>query len=400
MRLDSNSSVRTYILGGATLLLTGWFGIATFSDTALFGQERSLPLPPRLPGAANGSTGQVAPNQTLPSIPGRQLPPPNALTENQGPVSGQDTVITPNAGTMVQPVSNSQSPGNPLAKIEMTSEGRIRVSKGMVIVIEKIQLPARESGVLGQLNAKEGQLIEGGALIAKVDDSQAITELESSRRRLEASELKVSSDIGIRYATAARETAWKGFKREDGLFRKGAGSEAKRDELQLAAVQADLQLEKANHDFQVDQKAVRLEQIQVTKAEQLVERHDIIAPWSGVVTKTLKRQSEWVNAGDPILELVQMDRIWIEASLNPAVVHPYQVTGKAAIVTLSLPGGEKVAFDGRITFVDSQVVGDSYKVRAEVLNRQHENYWLLVPGMFVDMELLLHDSSVDRVSRQ
>ncbi|MBL8853126.1 MAG: HlyD family efflux transporter periplasmic adaptor subunit [Planctomycetaceae bacterium] len=342
----------------------------------------------------------MAPNQTLPSIPGRQLPPPNALTENQGPVSGQDTVITPNAGTMVQPVSNSQSPGNPLAKIEMTSEGRIRVSKGMVIVIEKIQLPARESGVLGQLNAKEGQLIEGGALIAKVDDSQAITELESSKRRLEASELKVSSDIGIRYATAARETAWKTFKREDVLFRRGAGIESKRDELQLAAVQADLQLEKANHDFQVDQKAVRLEQIQVTKAEQLVERHDIIAPWSGVVTKTLKRQSEWVNAGDPILELVQMDRIWIEASLNPAVVHPYQVTGKAAIVTLSLPGGEKVAFDGRITFVDSQVVGDSYKVRAEVLNRQHENYWLLVPGMFVDMELLLQDSSVDRVSRQ
>ncbi|MDP1562774.1 MAG: HlyD family efflux transporter periplasmic adaptor subunit [Pirellulaceae bacterium] len=400
MLFGSIISYRNSVLGIILVLIAGGVGIECCSEGTVFGQERTLPLPPRLPGTANGNSNSAAPSQSLRSIPGHQLPPPMTSIEQPEVASGQLPSSAANPSSTIHPVSSTRSNGNLSAPVEVSADGHLRVPVCLVIVIEKIQLPARESGVLGQLIAKEGQLVTGGSMIAKVDDSQADTELESSKRRLEASQLKVSSDIAIQYASAAKETAEKTFKREEGLFRKGASTEMKRDEAYLASVQADLQLKKANHDFQVDQKAVKLEEIQVTKAQQLLDRHAIIAPWTGVVTKTLKRESEWVNAGDPILELVQMDRIWIEGSLDPSVIHPYQVSDKAAVVTLNLPGGEKVAFDGRITFVDTQVIGDKYKVRAEVLNRQIENHWLLVPGMYVSMEIILNHSPADRVSHQ
>ena len=395
MALSSLISYRNSWVGVALLLTAGWLGLA--SKSLLFGQDRPLPLPPRLPGAAPSNTTLPGLGPSLPTVPSGQLPPSDLLRDSVGPTAGQDQPI--NSGTPVQPVSNLQSNANSRTPIARLENGRLRVETSLVMVIEKVELPAREAGVLSVLNVREGQLVSGGATIAKVDDSQAATELESSKRRLEASQLKVSSDIAIQYASAARETAWKAFKREDGLVKQRAGVEAKREELHLAAVQADLQLEKANHDYQVDQKAVKLDEIQVSKAQQMLDRYTIIAPWSGVVRKTLKRQSEWVNAGDPILELVQMDRIWIEGSLDPKIVHPYQVSGKPAIVTLTLAGGQKVSFDGQITFVDTQVVGNSYKARAEVLNRQHENHWLLVPGMYVEMEIVL-ENSADRVSQQ
>lgn len=400
MLFGSIISYRNSVLGVVLVLIAGGVGIECCSEGIVFGQERTLPLPPRLPGTGNGNTDAAASNQALPSIPGRQLPTPITSIEKPEIAAGQIPTNTANPSSTIHPVSSTRSNGGLSAPVEVTVDGRLRVPTCLVIVIEKIQLPARESGVLGQLIAKEGQLVTGGSMIAKVDDSQADTELESAKRRLEASQLKVSSDIAIQYASAAKETAEKTFKREDGLYRRGAATEMKRDESYLAAVQADLQLKKANHDYQVDQKAVKLEEILVTKAQQLLDRHAIIAPWTGVVTKTLKRESEWVNAGDPILELVQMDRIWIEGKIDPSVIHPYQVSDKAAVVTLNLPGGEKVVFDGRITFVDTQVVGDKYTVRAEVLNRQIENHWLLVPGMYVSMEILLNNSPTDRVSHQ
>jgi multidrug efflux pump subunit AcrA (membrane-fusion protein) len=283
-------------------------------------QERSLQLPPRLPGGSLGSSPG-------PDRGGEQrgLPPASALNPVDNPTG------TPNSDSRSLPALPTAQPmrgaagvgtgsvgavpsGSQTAGLAGSSQGNaadgvalepstyrsrisiqgsvVRLDVCLVKVIEKIELPAREAGVLRALAVREGNLVDANSLLAKVDDHQAVTELESAKRRLEASQLKISSDIGIRYAQAAKETAWKAFRREDTLVRRNAGTEAKRDELQLAAIQADLQYEKAQHDFNVDQKAVKLDELQVQKAQQLLDRHDIFSPWAGVVTQVLKRQGE------------------------------------------------------------------------------------------------------------
>ena len=144
-----------------------------------------------------------------------------------------------------------------------------------------------------------------------------------------------------------------------------------------------------------------LDQLNVTKARQLLERHTLVAPWDGVVTRVLTRQNELLNAGDPILEMVQMARLWVEADIDPLQLSPHQVAGRPVQVTLVIPGGERVTFDGQVNFVDSEVVANRYKVRAEVPNRQVESHWLLVPGTFVEMEIIVQTpGEIERLSRQ
>jgi multidrug efflux pump subunit AcrA (membrane-fusion protein) len=356
-------------------------------------QERTLQLPPRLSSSnSGGRPTEPATGSTLPNVSAsQQLPGANPL----GP---RGSLASPGSGNGLAPVTFPQSERESHSSLQVLDQGRVRLGTCLVKVIEKIELPAIEAGVLMQLSVREGSLVAGGTVIATVDEGLAITELETAKRRLEASQLKISSDIAIRAAHAAKETAFKAYKREEKLTGRGISAESKAEQLELAAITAELQLEKAQHDFQVDQKAVKLDEYQVIRAQQVLERHQIIAPWSGVITKLLKRQSEWVNVGDSVLEMVQMERLWIEGAIDPRQLNPYQVSGRPVQVTLTLAGGEEAKFPGRIAYIDTEVIGQ-YKVRAEVLNRQFQDHWLLIPGMYVDMEIMLNEPA-ERISQQ
>ncbi|MBL8888456.1 MAG: HlyD family efflux transporter periplasmic adaptor subunit [Planctomycetaceae bacterium] len=397
MRLGLTISRRWGFVGGAVLLASAWWATGILNAPALLGQERTLP---RLPIAGGNSNNGTTTPQTLPAIPNRLNPSVPSTGELSSAV--QDTAGTSGfpSGSAIQPISNPQPNRNAPVAGMAVNNGRLRLGSSVVKVIEKAELPAREAGVLNQLHVREGQNVEAGAVIAMIDDSQAAVDLVIAQQRMEASQLKVNSDIAIRYAEASERTARKAYQRQVELAKTSSGIESKKDEAYLAAIQSELQVEKAKHDYQVDQKTKLLDETQVQKAQQLMERYAIIAPWNGVVAKTIKRQSEWVNAGDPILELIQMDRVWIEGSIDPKIVHPFQVSAKTAEVVLTLTNGEKIEFQGRINFVGTEVVGNSYKVRAEVINRQHEDHWLLIPGMFVEMDVLLQEPSNDRVSQQ
>jgi len=238
-------------------------------------------------------------------------------------------------------------------------------------------------------------------VIAKVDDRQAITELNLSESRLATSALKVDTDIAIRYAQAGYDAAYKTYERELSLYKKNVGTAAKLDEARLQAQQALLQIEKAKHDYSVDQKAVRIEEIQVQKAKETLQRHSTIAPWGGIVNQVLTHQGEWVNAGDPIVEIIQMDRLWVEGDIDARQINPFQVTNRPVEVILTLAQGEKVKFQGKVVYVELEVTGDSYKIRAEVQNRTHMDHWLLIPGMDVEMEIdLMPNGGVERLSNQ
>jgi multidrug efflux pump subunit AcrA (membrane-fusion protein) len=377
-------------------------GLPIIAGSLLFGgihqaieaQERTLQLPPRLP-----TTGSVA-RPDNPSA-GSSLPalPPAQRSSVANELERLGSLPNPQQESAVNSTWGLPSTQEHHSSLQVLEGGRIRLATCLVKVIEKIELPAREKGVLLQLSVREGSLVNGDAVIAMVDEGMAIVELDSAKRRLEASQLKISSDIAIRAAQAGKDTALKAYKRELGLSRTGAGTESKAEQLELAAIQAELQLEKAEHDFLVDQKAVKLDELEVIKAQQLLERHQIMAPWAGVVTKVLKRQGEWVNAGDSVYELVQMERLWIEGDIDPRQLNPYQVSGKPVQVTLKLAGGEEATFPGRIAYIDTEVVGHSFKIRAEVLNRQFQDHWLLIPGMYVDMEIMLNEPP-QRISQQ
>jgi len=135
--------------------------------------------------------------------------------------------------------------------------------------------------------------------------------------------------------------------------------------------------------------------VDVRKAELDAARLDeafrkIVAPWDGEVVRRMREEGEWVKPGDPVVRLVEMDRLVIEPFLDAAKLAPAEVDQRPVSVQVELPHGEKVPFEGKVASVSPEVeTGGRFSVRIEIANQRDpkSGYWLLRPGMIAQIQI-------------
>ncbi|NCX99621.1 MAG: biotin/lipoyl-binding protein, partial [Planctomycetia bacterium] len=115
------------------------------------------------------------------------------------------------------------------------AEGEPVVDRCLVSLMEEAKVPAREAGVLVELGVREGDVVEKGALIAKIDDSQPQMERRKARAEHEQAVAKAESDVDVRYSIAAELVAEAEHKKALESHAKVPGSvtEVERDRLKL-----------------------------------------------------------------------------------------------------------------------------------------------------------------------
>ena len=134
----------------------------------------------------------------------------------------------------------------------------------------------------------------------------------------------------------------------------------------LAAERSELQIEKAQMDRELNYLAR-------DEAMAQLKTYKVEAPFAGIVTRVHKRQGEAVRQGDPILELVNTDRVRVEGDVKISQIWNIR-RGDLVKVQLEIPNFdldvEKLTFEGRIVFVDVSVepVSGTVRVWAEVEN--------------------------------
>ncbi len=113
-----------------------------------------------------------------------------------------------------------------------------------------------------------------------------------------------------------------------------------------------------------------------------------------MVDRVLVKESEWVQPGQPVVELVRIDRLRLEAFLNAYEVSPREVDGQPVVIEVpvrGVNGKEKLEkFTGVISFVSPVVVADgAYRVSVEFENRKDGNHWAVQPGLTANMSIKL-----------
>jgi len=101
-------------------------------------------------------------------------------------------------------------------------------------------------------------------------------------------------------------------------------------------------------------------------AEIGVERRILRAPFSGVVLKVKKHVGEWVAAGEPVVEVIRVDRLSIRGGLQADQWPPADIEGKKVTVEVLLPRGRVEKVPGQVVFVSPQVVNGKLEVWAEI----------------------------------
>ncbi len=268
-----------------------------------------------------------------------------------------------------------------------------------------------ESQPLARLRTGTIEIEIAGAKAQLALAQAELDELENGSRPEEIDLAKATAEA----ADAAAQYAQAKLKRIERLFKTGAGvSQDEYDEAKSAALAATAAVRGAKSSLKMSEEGPRREQIEqaaarVAVAQQAVaglrdrlEKYTIRAPFRGFVSAELSEAGAWVQQGDPIAEVVEIDPVEIEVYVPEASIRFARRGGSCEVRVEAHP---EETFAGRI----DQIVpfGDrrarTFPVRVIVANPGTDAGHKLLPGMMAhatlptdqrSMQLLVHKDAL------
>lgn len=243
---------------------------------------------------------------------------------------------------------------------------------GTLRAVRRAEVAARESAAVDSLNTDEGDLIEAGTVIAKLDTRR----LEALKQ--EATAALTASKAELTQREAERERAVLDEEMMRGLWDERAVAEREYlDSLREMKV-SEARVNAAKEAIEVASKRFDLLDVRFDDLE-------IKAPFSGRVVAVHIELGEWVNEGDPVITLVSTGEVeaWLQLPER-----------KASLLRQASPESVQIRLPGR----DESIKADKISIIPDVEGRSRnfnliahipdpEN--LLTPGSSVEASVPL-----------
>jgi RND family efflux transporter MFP subunit len=240
--------------------------------------------------------------------------------------------------------------------------------------------------------------LELAAAKAELDlRKQELLELENGTRPEELAQAEasvLSAEAKIRYERARRD-------RLISLFEKGrAASAEERDEAVAAATSAEQNLAVLRAAYALATAGPRVERIAQAKArvdvqqavvdrlKDQIAKHTIISRLRGYVTAKRTEVGQWVNPGEPVMEVVELNEADIVVSVVEQFIPHIHVGDEVPVIAAALPD---TIFTGKVAAVIPQ--GDeqarTFPVKIRVQNPHDANGPALKAGMLARVNLAI-----------
>lgn len=199
---------------------------------------------------------------------------------------------------------------------------------------DHVLIASKFPGRLAKVLVREGDTVQAGQVLAELDDSQIQAKLAQASAAVAAvsAQLRVaeqqvplalaSARAGRERAAASAQQAGRDAERFDALLERGSVDRRRAEQMRLAAISASTQLTQADQQVReaelgpqrLEALRAQLAQAQAAQAEAQSVLTDLTlrAPSTGVVTSKLKQTGETLAAGTPLLDLVDLDRLYLK----------------------------------------------------------------------------------------
>ncbi|MDZ4685088.1 MAG: efflux RND transporter periplasmic adaptor subunit [Planctomycetaceae bacterium] len=246
----------------------------------------------------------------------------------------------------------------------------LRLPTVVLTLIDQVDVPAREAGMLLAPAVTEGTTVEAGKLLGRIDDTEsqllrarAATDVQQARELAE-------NDIKVRFAKKSAEVAQSELRRAVDSVEKFAKSvsQTELDRLKLIADKSTLEIEQAAHDLSQNRMSLALKQHDLDRADLQVQRRQITAPITGMVVQWKKHQGDWVEPGTPVVRIVRLNKLRAEG-FAPATKLTLADAGRPVTLTVEV-AGRPAEFPGVLVFVSPEIDPVNGQVRfwAEIEN--------------------------------
>ena len=295
---------------------------------------------------------------------------------------------------------------------QLTLSGNIEAHESLVSF--KVQ------GRIVELPVEEGQQVERGALLARLEDADY-----NQRVRVDEAGVRVrESDLALTLA-GTREQEVKAAQqamidaqadldqkkidsdRAQRLFAKDEVTAQERDLAATAVKRSEAVFKEAQQRYNEAVEGSRKEDIAIARANlnqvsanlglsQVNLDYTILrAPSTGVITVRQAELGEVVAPGSPVITLADLDHIWLRAYIAETDLGSIHWGQEATVTTDTYPGKQ---YHGRISFISSNAeftpksvqtnkerVTLVYRIKIDIDNPNHE----LKPGMPADAHIVL-----------
>jgi HlyD family secretion protein len=271
----------------------------------------------------------------------------------------------------------------------------------------------------------EGQWVEKGQLIARLDDSDYRQNVAVARSALKQAEeqyqVAIANVVADKKAVVSDQADFRqksmDFRRDQTLWEANALSTQNRDLAQTAAEQSHAALLRDQALVIAAEKGVDAARAAVSNARHTLKLNRIIlsytilyAPFSGVILTRDAEIGEVMLPGTPVVTLADLDHVWLRAYINETDIGRVRYGQRAIVTTDTYPGkkyigrisaiASKAEFTPKTVETHSERVTLVYRIKIDIYNPIHE----LVPGMPADAKIMLGpaakpDGDIDRRPR-
>ncbi len=272
-----------------------------------------------------------------------------------------------------------------------SNDQKLLIPNCTVFAIDAIELPAQETGVLSEFHVQPGNDVKTNEIVGRIDASAVLMEEGVAMSNAVIAKELASDTTDEAFAESVLKEANIALENYREIDRRGAASEVELRAKQLAVEQAQLKLQHAKLARKQLLAKADLANKSLDAVRQRLKKFEIVAPFDGQITKNHKRAGEWVKAGESVAFVVRLSELRVDAFVPLQGQHPAKLVGRNVWVTI--PGvelqGPAKRIVGKVTHYDPEVTSaGAVRIHATVQNIKHEDYWQLLPGMSVSLEII------------
>jgi RND family efflux transporter MFP subunit len=182
-------------------------------------------------------------------------------------------------------------------------------ASGKLEAVNQVKIVLERQGILEELYVKEGDYVEKGKVIAKLDDTEIQFQLEKARIQKKNAEASYQSDI-LSFQT---------------IMESG-------DTAQIGRITDQLKAKSGFFTAEVDMK----------EAEMNLRKSTLLAPITGKVADLNIKKGSYVSNGDDLMEIVDVNRLILKVNVLESDINQIKPGQKAEIFPVSGGMGEIV----------------------------------------------------------
>jgi len=253
-------------------------------------------------------------------------------------------------------------------------EGTIEASG--VVEARKVEVSAEISGRIDSLFVEEGDRVEKGQVICRLNTESLELKLGEARANLKAAKASLdlvrkgareeeikSAEERAKQARSSLENAQSNLRRIEKLHSEGVASDSQLENARTAYEVAKASYEMALKQYELIRKGARREEIELAEANyeralslvKLVEKQisdaTVTSPIGGIVTAKFVEAGEVVKAGAPIASISDLSHLWIRIYLSERDIGKVRPGDEVIVRVDSFPGRD---FKGRVEYISPE----------------------------------------------